>query len=154
MTSLPCSFFFLFLWFDLFCILFEMFWKLLHLLPEFLQSGLVCRTVVRFVRNGVTTSSLPSFFFLFSPEGNKEKEEEEKFFFSFIWFTTAATYYWRVYVMFAMSILGLANAHRKDVEKRFPPPYSSCCFCCCCWPFWLYKTETSGHDLLFVFCFV
>ncbi len=27
----------LFLWFDLFCFLFEMFWKLLHLLPEFLR---------------------------------------------------------------------------------------------------------------------
>jgi hypothetical protein len=96
-------------------------------------------------------------FFFFSlsllPREIKKKKKKKSFFFSFIWFTTAATYYWRVYVMFAMSILGLANAHRKDVEKRFPPPYSCCC-CCCCWPFWLYKTETSGHDLLFVFCFV
>ena len=77
MTSLPCSFFFffLFLWFDLFCILFEMFWKLLHLLPEFLPLGwLVGRTVVRFVRDGVTTS--PFAFLLL--EGNKGRRRKEK----------------------------------------------------------------------------
>ena len=153
MTSLPCSFFFLFYGLIYFVFCSRCFGSCYTCSRNFSSRGwLVGRSFVSFEMAWLRPLCL-LIFSLFSLREIKKKKKKSCF--SFIWFTTAATYYWRVYVMFAMSILGLANAHRKDVEKRFPPPYSSSCCCCfCCWPFWLYKTETSGHDLLFVFCFV